>query len=417
LDNTTIPPDDQVSVFKKIPRLEFLKIYYSKRITAGITSDYGYLNLGISFFIDKNIEEAINKLTQALEIEKTNYYAYHALEAIQNSYPECNIYINHIQLTNPDYTKTIYDLYFSALNYYLAENLPKAIEDLEKASIMDPENPYNYYLLTEFCMETQNLPKAKIYSEKVLTFDKDEHAYDIAASTAVLNGNRERARQIVKILGDKNPDSPFYYVNMGAMENLDGNYQMAIEYFKKALQINPNLAEIYATLGNSYFNTGEHETALEKLHKAIEIDETCFTAYLTLGTYYFMIHEFSEAKEYAQKAIYYQPFNPTGYLLLGRILTEMNDLKEALECYEEAAKTGAPEDDVYAYRAYTCFNMGKLKVARENLHHALKINPENQFAREIQGYLKIASIFKFALFIITGILMIGLICLIIFFIK
>jgi len=394
-------PDSKDSKFHKIDKKTYLIRHYQRKLNANIMGSYAYLNLGLVYLLTNNLELSINNIKQALKLDRRNYYAYQALIDIYEKYPEIEINIDHYSKTGPENIKVLYELYYSAVNYYLQDNNLDAITRLEKAKIIDPQNPYNYYLLTEIYFEKLQLSKAKSNAEKLLSYSLDEASYDLFASIALLRGESELVRETVENIAVINPESALYYSSKATLHFTDGNHPAAIESFKKAIDINPDNEEVYAGLGHLYINLGDNEEGLKHLNKSLEIDSGNFTANITFAYYHFINNQFAEAIKYAEKALYYQPYNPLSFILLGRSYLENKDIEKAIDCFDEALKFNTNKDDVYAYLSYAYFNKKDFSKAKEYLKEAIAINPKHPFVVRMKQIMLISNITKIALLLLV----------------
>jgi tetratricopeptide (TPR) repeat protein len=137
--------------------------------------------------------------------------------------------------------------------FYVKGQLDQAIEDFNKAIILDPAS-FKAYL---------NRGAAFVNKGQ---FDQANVDFDKAIAL--------------------NPSYSEAYNAKGSLFGMSGSYGKAIEQFSRAVEINPGYSAAYGNRGAVYSLIGQHSRALEDLDRAIRLDSYYAENYLTRGNVY-----------------------------------------------------------------------------------------------------------------------------------
>ena len=229
--------------------------------------------LGIEFMEEKQLEKAVEHLTQALSIYSTYADAHnnlglalsrqgrldegiqHYLQAIQirpESYPAHNNLglvvlgtgqvdqaIDHFSqalVLNPSYVEAYNNLGTAMLK---KGNRGKAMELFRKALELRPGFAEPHYNLGTELLKTADLSDAKVHFLAAL---------------------------------EANPDYSDAYVNLGVLLKREGKIDEAIDSYLKALQINPNHAEAHNNLGTALAQKGDFRQATHHFLEAVTLN-------------------------------------------------------------------------------------------------------------------------------------------------
>jgi protein O-mannosyl-transferase len=137
--------------------------------------------------------------------------------------------------------------------FYLIGQLDQAIEDFNKAIILDPAS-FKAYL---------NRGAAFINKGQ---FDQANADFDKAIAL--------------------NPSYSEAYNAKGSLFGMSGYFDKAIEQFSKAIEINPDYSVAYGNRGSAYSMLGQNSRALEDLAEAVRLDPFYADNYLNRGNVY-----------------------------------------------------------------------------------------------------------------------------------
>jgi tetratricopeptide (TPR) repeat protein len=157
--------------------------------------------------------------------------------------------------------KALQDAFNAGMEAKTAKNYPVAIENLEKASTMAPNQHVVWAQLAEAYI---SFGDTKTGAEQQAAFDKGINAYGKAVEIK--------------------PDDPNYHNNYALALAKGKKMDQAQAELTKAAQLDPPQAgKYYYNLGAVYINTQQSEGAEAAFKKAIELDPNYADAYYQLG--------------------------------------------------------------------------------------------------------------------------------------
>ncbi len=199
-----------------------------------------------------------------------------------------------------------------AYHYYVAEcyekmgKRPAAVESMEKALKIEPENPDYLRKMT----------------------DLYQVLFDNTGKIRYFNLGLPYADKRIEING-----SSYDYVNRGLLYMEAGCLEKALDDFLKAGELSSENQFAWANAACAYSRMGQQEKALEFIHKAIELMESEPTTYFyeTLGSIYMRMGEYEKALDaYLENRRRY----PAKY----GVVKTVSQAYEALKRYEDALK-------------------------------------------------------------------------------
>lgn len=240
-----------------------------------------------------------------------------------------------------------WDHYQNAVRLQDAGKTAEAIEQLEKALAIEPQNAFYYNALGLSYIE----------------------AGDVDSAIEAL----EKAIELNEFL-------PEAYSGLGVCYNALGDFHKSISYFKKAADMvpetSPDLAVFYNNIGQNEYLLKKYDEAERTLLKAISMNDQLLTAYINLGNVYTEKGDYSNAVVYHQRAVDLAPDYPLSrnnlafaYFKLGDLDSAVDEMKLAvqaapsnrqflenldflveqqkkrgMEVYEEGALAGLPKE-------------------------------------------------------------------------
>ncbi len=213
-------------------------------------------------------------------------------------------------------------------NQFTADSLPKAIEQFQKAVVLDP----NYALAHVGIADFYNW--ANIYG-LIPPLEADKLA----------KASIQRALAIDDQLGEA-------YTTLGLLELNHFNWGKAVGLQEKALALNPNYQHTHEWYAAVLVGTGRFADGLKEMDRAEELDPISLrTKTLTAWTNY-QTGKFNEALAKANEIIELDEHYPQGHLQKGYILIEIGDPSEAVAEIEKGMKL-MPDSPLAQY--YYCF--------------------------------------------------------------
>ena len=172
-----------------------------------------------------------------------------------------------------------------------------------------------------------------------------------------------------------NPNSWFFYNNLGRAYEAIGKSDKAIESYQKSAELKPGYEIPFINLGAHYKNQGLYPQAIDYFNKAIAARPSLASAYNDLGSIYSELHDFEKAKEHFLKSIAINPGYVNPYANLGILYSKMNDHEAALAAYQKAIEI-KPLARVYINLGVLYKETGKTEAAIGSFQKAIEIRPE-----------------------------------------
>ncbi len=189
---------------------------------------------------------------------------------------------------------------FSGIANLRLNNLEKAENDFQNATILAPKNPNAFFNLAFTKKQQSN------YNEAIEFFHK--------------------------AIGIKS-DYFESYIEIAEIYKKQKEFKNAIFNYKKALSINPNLSSVYSNLSVILKEEGKYSDSLDMIQKAILITPDKAEFYNNLGVTLEKLDKFEDAEKSYLKAISLNKLLPEAYNNLGNIFKKNNNYEKALDAY------------------------------------------------------------------------------------
>jgi predicted O-linked N-acetylglucosamine transferase (SPINDLY family) len=293
--------------------------------------------LGVILAIEKNLEEAVDIFTKAINIVPSNsQLLYNRGNALIESgrYEEAIVDLEKTVAINNNNLEALLLLGIS----YKALNLnEKALSILENALSIEPR--YVKGLINKGCL--------------LFEMEQYEHAVDVFNSAIVIDPasaeahyNKGECFREQKLIQDAivsysksieiQPKNAIVYNHLGAMFFELENYELAIENYEFAIELNPNYAEAYANLGNALLKINFFDAAMYHYDKAIGICPNIAELHYLRGDALLQKKIMKLAIESFKNATALKSDYIEALIKIGHALNELNIFEEALKYYEKA---------------------------------------------------------------------------------
>ena len=268
------------------------------------------------------------------------------------------------------------EIYLKGLNFLLANEPDKAIEEFTKAVKIDSNTIDTYFALGSLFRSKGDVSRAtKIHQSITLRPSIDEktrvkalyelgvdfkkagllkraigvfeevihrapnmvEAYEQLASLYEETKEWDKAYEIHKRLsrlkGIENRNILAHIkTEMGKRSMEEGNTGEAKKAFKKAISIDKGCVDAYLHLGDLYFSDGEYEKALKVWKEILAVSpQTSFLAYPRMEEAYFKLGKFNEMERFLREVTSKNPEDCHAHLYLARYLYRKNEILGSLE--------------------------------------------------------------------------------------
>jgi len=174
------------------------------------------------------------------------------------------------------------------------------------------------------------------------------------------------------------PDLHEAWFNRGVALQKLGRCEEAIISFDKALLLKPDLHEAWYKKANSLFNLERYHDAITSYDQGLLLKPDLHEAWFNRGNALGNLGKYDLAIASFDKALSTKPDKHEAWNNRGLALACLERYQDAIVSYEQALSI-KPNDDYIWYNKACCYGLqGYPDLAIENLHKAIKLNPQCQ---------------------------------------
>ncbi|HTI69453.1 MAG TPA: tetratricopeptide repeat protein [Candidatus Limnocylindria bacterium] len=178
-----------------------------------------------------------------------------------------------------------------------------------------------------------------------------------------------------------NPDSSSSHMMLGMCLGAQKRYTEARLEIIEAIRLDPNSAYPHYSMAHLAQNAGESADAMSAIQEAIRLDPTNPDYHAVLAVLYLNKKEWAQALASAEIGLRFNPRHIDCDNTRSAALTKLNQSKEAEERLD-ASLAGDPANSMtHAHRGWAYLESGDPKNALEHFTEALRLNPQNDWAR------------------------------------
>ncbi|HEV3037117.1 MAG TPA: tetratricopeptide repeat protein, partial [Candidatus Angelobacter sp.] len=183
------------------------------------------------------------------------------------------------------------------------EDLPGAIQELERARQLDPESEDVRFLLASDYDKTGKLEDAeKLLKETIQQHPASWLSRDQLGQIYFSHARYDEAERYFREASDLAPDDPMAWVNLGAINLAHGRYSEAIPFLQKAAALKQD-AGAYGNLGVALFYLGRNAESIAAFEKAAALLPNNHLMWRNLGDGYTKAGNKAKAADAYRKAI------------------------------------------------------------------------------------------------------------------
>ena len=215
-------------------------------------------------------------------------------------------------------------------------------------------------------------------SQKPLPDPKDktsEYSILVYARKYEYEGNYERAAEYYKEVIKLSPEVAWNYVYLALIYRKMNKIQDAIQILEEGKKMIPNSLVILSRLSNFYLRGGRLKEALETSQAVLKFDPQYFDALYVSGLALANLGKWIDSLDYFERALEIEPENKSLQLQYAYSLAANGRGADALKIYEKLKKQYPGDYQIYQDLAIVYDFLGDLKSARQNLQHAIELNP------------------------------------------
>ncbi|MBN1996452.1 tetratricopeptide repeat protein [candidate division KSB1 bacterium] len=232
----------------------------------------------------------------------------------------------------------------SAKVYIQQDNWDKAIEQLEMAVEMYPNDAEAHYLL----------------GEGYATRGEWEKMNDMFEKSAAINMT---FRPQIKNTRDK-----FWVTNFNSGVNRinGGDIAGAIRQFKTCVRIDPKRIDAYRNLAVTYLQADSLEQAKKTRFQILSIDEKHVESIHALANIFFQLKEYNQVVELEQKALKINPDDGDAVANIALAYDYLGEKDKAIDQYVQALEKNPDDKDLI-------FNLARLNYMNNHYDEAIKL--------------------------------------------
>ncbi|MEL6720087.1 MAG: tetratricopeptide repeat protein [Bacteroidota bacterium] len=295
------------------------------------------------------------------------------------AYPEINE-LSQAIVANPNDA----NLYAQrAAMYYDVDGYDNAIADLKKAIALDSTQVDFYHLLADSYMDyfRSRLALETMEEAAKLFPDNDYTLLKLSEFQMILTKNQESLKTIDKVLR-RDPRNSEAYFMMGMNFKDMGDTIRAINSFQEAVDYNSNMVDGWLQLGNLYTAIGD-KLALNYYDNAIRVaPENIEThhakAYYLANT----LDDLDGALEIYKTINKLDPQYEEAYYNAGLLYLDLEKPQEAHQQFDLAIKFSPTHIRAYFYRGLCNEFMGNIVAAKKDYEQALRMAPDYEAAQK-----------------------------------
>jgi protein O-mannosyl-transferase len=301
----------------------------------------GYNNLGLSFFRNSQLDQAVAQYQKALEIYP-NYADAHG-----------------------------------NLGHALVEQgqLDKGLIQFQKAVEISPRYPVAHSNLGAALFQKGQLDEAIIEDRKALEIDPNyDAAHNNLGQALLQKGQLEEAVAELEKALEISPNYVTAHNNLGQALFQKRQLDEAIAEYQKALEIRPSYPEAHSNLGLAFFQKGQLDEAIDQYQKALEISPNYVTAYYNLGLALFRKGQLEQAGAKFQRAVEIQPNYEEAHVNLGNVFSQEGQLDAAIDQFKIAVEINPNDAEAHYNLGNAFLQAERLDKAVDQFKKALEIN-------------------------------------------
>ena len=195
-------------------------------------------------------------------------------------------------------------------------------------------------------------------------------------------GRYEEAIKAFKEILAQDPENPHALMYIGWSYLIRENYSEALEYCEMAYRINPQDELIAGNYAQALFRKNQRNEALEVLNEAIRAFPYSYFLFYLKAQVHFFKAEYQEAESAIMMALEIEPESTDLLNLYHQILIKLKKKTEANAVMDFVLRESPQDSYSHANVGWSHIQHQDSKKARESFLEALRLNPDNEYAKE-----------------------------------
>jgi len=311
-------------------------------------------NLGLSCFLQKKYEAAIQAFDSALKLnpELLNARLFAGISRFDLNRPASAVpLLLRYTEAKPD---DLQGQYYLGLAYLELEKYSDAQRTLKAASKIDARNvDVLYHLAQSYLGEARK---------------------DASRRNAMARGYEEALEHIAAI----DPNSYRLAQIRAGLSELEGNKAEAIRQLEELLKNDPKTSGIHYALGCLYTEARQYDKAIGQFQAEMDLERPFPRTYLQLGHVYVALEKPEEALPMFHRALEVDPSSAgLVWVDIARAYRSLNEAGKSIDAYKKAIQLGQRGASIYYQLALMQKKAGRGEDARRNLEISRKLRSED----------------------------------------
>lgn len=322
------------------------------------------------------------KAHEAIELDEDYVPARIVIAKINIEQGHFQAAINHLEqalMMEPDNPEVVFLL---AVGEERVGKLDRALDDYTRAYELDESNFSAVLAAAEVLVAMERVSDAAKYLAKHMgRADNDPGAYELAARLAMMQGQHDRAADYYQAAWELDQSNIDYEEAMGLAQAMAGRHaEAAATLSDRIARSDPPAAPwVYATLGDSHLALGDRAEAIAAYRKLCELRPDA-VSWVSLAKAHLESGATAEVIQSATRALELEADNADALSLLGYALIETGQCERAITLLAPAAQT-QPENTMLQCLLGQAYDaLGEPNRARNCYSEAVRLEPENALA-------------------------------------
>ena len=177
------------------------------------------------------------------------------------------------------------------------------------------------------------------------------HYYNNLGAEALISGELERARDLLRVAVDLSPDFTKALNNLGVSLLRLGNVDEAVALYRRGLEVNATDVALLTNLARGFQALGDEEEAFALLDRVEELDDANPFIFVYRGELALADQDYPKALTYMRKALRLDSEIPEVHLGLAKVFFSLGELDRARHHVERTLKLDATHAEARKYAA------------------------------------------------------------------
>jgi len=253
-------------------------------------------------------------------------------------------------------------------------SVDEAIENIRKASQLDPENADIALEELQYLFDTKNFEEAEAKAEEILQDNsKNENIRILFAQAKARQGKFEAALEVLA----SNPNNIKFELEILKIRKYQEGIQAMLPALTSLAQEHPDNTAVLSTLTDWLIKINQLDEAEEIAQKLLKISPKQADVHLMLGRLQRKIGQLDQAVSHLSDAISFDPNSIEAYIELGKTYQDRRDLDQAIEIFQKGAQVNASDPRPYYFAGMALKECKDYRNAEMMLKQAKKFSPED----------------------------------------